>query len=418
MQLSEAIDGWLAAHSAGLSTSTRRDITDIAASADRRGFGWMDCIDVRDKHIGQIVAEADAGSSLNAQAIRQFLEITVEWALTQTEAPTSTPSNAPRGGAFQGAALETSPVPVPSQAPSADKPLPSDTDSWVGSRVSPVVDDLNEISWVDDLPPVDDLDVDKDGELDPLDDDQFFEVDDIGAATQPPVEEAEAAGDASTSAPQDDASELIDEDDFDDDELDLIDADLTAVDEDELGDDELALIDQDLATTDEDDLDDHELDLIDSDLASLVEASDELDGPFQSASDLAGPDDDLFEPDLFDTDLFDADLLDDDLFDADAPASGSAFSVAAGRPADPAASSFLRTLEETGQTPVVFGDLAPEPALANASAEIPAIDTGPSGIFSEAAQYDGERSVDWVTVAYFAVAAICFALVIYFYLSS
>ena len=107
--------------------------------------------------------------------------------------------------------------------------------------------------------------------------------------------------------------------------------------------------------------------------------------------------------------------------------SGSAFSAAAASagPADPAASSFLRTLEQAGQTPAVFGGLASQAqpdaevvSLDLTRAEVPSSDTAHGGIFSEAAQYDGERSVDWITVAYFAVAAICFAFVIYLALSN
>ena len=362
MQLSEAIDGWLAAHSAGLSMSTRRDIADIAASADRCGYAWMDCIDVRERHRTEIVADADAHSSLNASAIGQFLEIAVEWALTQAET-----------------------------AKVRNDLLPSDTAGWLDADAPRVVDDLrlDEVSWVDELPPVDDLDVDNDGELDPLDQDQFFEVEDVTEHHDDTNADADAeeldAEDPEQEPVEPAVDELIDEDDFDDAEL--------------------AEIDEDLSTTDEDDLDEAELDDIDHDLAALLE------------EDAA-----LLEEDI-DDDLFDA----EDHEPLEPSRTGSAFATAtaAGAPADPAASSFLRTLEQTGQTPAVFGSLASDPtptdldrAAAASPASVPAIDTEPGGIFSEAAQYDGERSIDWVTVAYFAVAAICFALVIYFYLSS
>ena len=48
-------------------------------------------------------------------------------------------------------------------------------------------------------------------------------------------------------------------------------------------------------------------------------------------------------------------------------------------------------------------------------------DTTQGGVFSAAAEHTPPKAasgVDWITVAYFSVAAICFALVIYFYLSS
>ena len=391
MQLSEAIDGWLAAHSTGLSRSTRRDILDIGASADRCGYAWMDCVDVRERHTNEIVSDADAHSSLNAGAIRQFLEIAVEWGLAQ-DAP-----------------------------PLVNDLLPSDTDGWLDAKTSPVVNDLDldDVSWADELPPVDDLDVDNDGVLDPVDDDQFFDVDDIDVVDDIEQDEEASAEDAT---PESEAAEGSSEEDAD--EEDSAD-DEDGVDEDDFDDDELAAIDDDLATTDEDDLDPEELDDIDGDLDALI---DELDRDDSDAEHPDDDDDDLFEAD---DDLFD-DLADDDLDDegADVVAistGGSAFSTAAaaGKPADPAASSFLRTLEQTGQTPAVFGGLASQAqpdaevvSLDPIAAEVPSIDTAQSGIFSEAAQYEGERSVDWITVAYFAVAAICFALVIYFYLSS
>ena len=80
---------------------------------------------------------------------------------------------------------------------------------------------------------------------------------------------------------------------------------------------------------------------------------------------------------------------------------------------DPAASSFLHVLgQSTAPTNVSDGERPERPAPA------PAPD-GLGGVFSEAAQYDGhERSVDWLTITYFVVAAICFGFVVYFYLSS
>ena len=401
MQLSEAIDGWLAAHSAGLSGSTRRDIADIAASADRCGYGWMECIDVRERHIDEIVADADARSSLNASAIAQFLDIAVEWAVTQAET----------GGVRNDL-------------------LPSDTDGWLDPDAPPVVDDLDSVAWVDDLPPVDDLDVDGDGELDPVDDDQIFEIEPVD---EPDGTDDAEAGVAAEAEPEPEPEpvpapspepEVADEPEAEAAPEPNADADL--VDEDDFDDDELAAIDDDLATTDEDDLDDDELDTIDGDLDALLDdehRDEDQDSDRDSNTDDA--DDDLFVAiDDSDTDALDTNAPDGD---EPQPSGASAFSAAAasGAPADPAASSFLRTLEQTGQTPAVFGDLAKQlntgrvaAVPAAAEAEVPSIDTAQSGIFSEAAQYDGERSIDWITVAYFAVAAICFALVIYFYLSS
>ena len=389
MQLSEAIDGWLAAHTAGLSRSTRRDILDIGASADRCGYAWMDCVDVRDRHMSEIVAEADAQSSLNAGAIRQFLEIAVEWGLTQ-DAP-----------------------------PLVNDLLPSDTDGWLDAKTSPVVNDLelDDLSWADELPPMDDLDVDNDGELDPLDDDQFFDVDDIEDVIEVAPDDVEPEENAF--AVEEDAveEEAVEEDAVAVEEEAVQEE---AVDEDDFDDDELAAIDDDLATTDEDDLDPDELDDIDGDLEALIDDLD-ADDPDSSDDDEHDGDDLFAADDLFDDGDDDADVVPINT-GGESPFSTAA---AAGRPADPAASSFLRTLEETGQTPAVFGGLAGQRhadaeivSLDPISAEVPSIDTAQSGIFSEAAQYDGERSIDWITVAYFAVAAICFAFVIYLALSN
>lgn len=79
-----------------------------------------------------------------------------------------------------------------------------------------------------------------------------------------------------------------------------------------------------------------------------------------------------------------------------------------------------------------FDAIGSSPAVGDADA-IVVLDAGPEaapdtpppapagGVFSAASEGAGapsRKSIDWITVAYFTVAAICFALVIYFYLSS
>ena len=78
-----------------------------------------------------------------------------------------------------------------------------------------------------------------------------------------------------------------------------------------------------------------------------------------------------------------------------------------------AASSFFKAL---GSSPPVDEDDEPVLVIENEAATKDA-----TGIFSAAAEQVPQNrtsGIDWITVAYFAVAAICFALVIYFYLTS
>ena len=78
-----------------------------------------------------------------------------------------------------------------------------------------------------------------------------------------------------------------------------------------------------------------------------------------------------------------------------------------------AASSFFKAL---GSSPPVDEDDEPVLVIENEAATKDA-----TGIFSAAAEQVPQNrtsGIDWITVVYFAVAAICFALVIYFYLTS
>ena len=80
-----------------------------------------------------------------------------------------------------------------------------------------------------------------------------------------------------------------------------------------------------------------------------------------------------------------------------------------------AASSFFKAL---GSSSPVDEDEDDEPVLV---IENEAATKDATGIFSAAAEQVPQNrtsGIDWITVAYFAVAAICFALVIYFYLTS
>ncbi|MDB4818169.1 hypothetical protein OAG98_01040 [Acidimicrobiales bacterium] len=80
-----------------------------------------------------------------------------------------------------------------------------------------------------------------------------------------------------------------------------------------------------------------------------------------------------------------------------------------------AASSFFKAL---GSSSPVDEDEDDEPVLV---IENEAATKDSTGIFSAAAEQVPQNQtsgIDWITVAYFAVAAICFALVIYFYLTS
>ena len=80
-----------------------------------------------------------------------------------------------------------------------------------------------------------------------------------------------------------------------------------------------------------------------------------------------------------------------------------------------AASSFFKAL---GSSSPVDENEDDEPVLV---IENEAATKDSTGIFSAAAEQVPQNQtsgIDWITVAYFAVAAICFALVIYFYLTS
>ena len=77
-----------------------------------------------------------------------------------------------------------------------------------------------------------------------------------------------------------------------------------------------------------------------------------------------------------------------------------------------AASSFFNAIDslppvDNDEAIIIFEDDAPTEDSA--------------GVFSAAAEQVPPKpstGIDWITVAYFTVAAICFALVIYFYLTS
>ena len=72
MELAQAIDGWLRAHDAALSSSTQRDIADIGVAVASAGFAEVDCNDLREPHRLEIIAAADGTTSLNAEAVADF----------------------------------------------------------------------------------------------------------------------------------------------------------------------------------------------------------------------------------------------------------------------------------------------------------------------------------------------------------
>lgn len=463
MQLHDAIEGWVDAHSAGLSTSTRRDIADIATAAQACGYADLGCGEIREPQRLEIIAEADTSSTLNATAIGQFLAIVVEWG-----------ADADKPGAF--AALADTPddsVAEPIKAVASIKPdepttpvpaddLPSDTDEWLiaddlDGATSPVVADAVSDSWLTDEPD-DDPDVEDepapidDGWLnddlitfddEPLDkggvDDEiagFGDVivddlhvdpwaDELPPIGEPLLEATPVADvpvrpkrkrkktkkpkkiepvttdshrdmfgfvDPDPAGSEPTASQPTDADPADP-ETPAVSADERLTDEDDLDADELRIIDADLTTTDEHQLDADELRIIDADLDDLLPVVD--------------------EPAIDEV----VDVIDDDdpdvqiVIDATDPVTTPV----------PEAASFLRAIDQSAPNRTAFGDLANE--TATASADLSPVAAGQdtpaseSGIFSEAAQYEPGRSVDWLTVLYFGVAAICFAFVIYLYLS-
>lgn len=461
MQLAEAIEGWMLAHSAGLSASTRRDIADIALAAKACGYGSLECIDLREPQRLAIIADADSRSSLNPQAIGQFLAIVVQWGVDEDQpqlfAPDPAPADPASADRLPSDTDEWLDEPddlatgnwLTDSEPDPDDPAPNDaqheTDAWgtddlgdddfggddwgdeahvapVADRIddyvaAPIIDDLDVApDWVDELPPITDIDLRTGPHPDPV---PFVPRSDrepkptafsnkTSTADEPAVEEPELEHASVDTLPADtlSADTLPNADDET-----VVAEDEQLIDEDDLDDDELQSIDADLHVTDENDLDDDELDLIDADLDDALPEPAVDEPEADEAPDL---DDDLDDDtdETFDDDI---ELVIDGTDDVEMVIETPAVATA-----PPEAASFLRAIDQSTPSPNAFGDLASKPVAAKA--DDPEIDltSRPTsdGIFSEAAQHEPGRSVDWITVAYFVVAAICFALVIYFYLSS
>jgi len=197
-------------------------------------------------------------------------------------------------------------------------------------------------------------------------------------------------------APADDgvADNGQDEDGFDNDESDRNDDDFDGDD----SDDDFDGDDSDRNDSDDDfDGDDSDDDFDDDD-------SDRNDQDYED--DFDGDDSDRNDSD----DDFDGDDFDGD--DSDRNDDEHRGNAADGQ--DKAASSFFDTISATtamddNDSSSVMAE--PDPAMASSS----------GGVFSEAAeqvQPKPKSGTDWITVAYFTVAAVCFALVIYFYITS
>ena len=172
-----------------------------------------------------------------------------------------------------------------------------------------------------------------------------------------------------------------------------------------------AFHDQDESDDDEsDDDDDDDDDEYDDDDDSEYESDDEYDDDDESDDDH----DDEYDDDGYDDDHHPEDWVgylstaqDGDDFTGLPPENETAADTETA-----AASSFFNAIDSS--TPA-----DDELVVANKEDDSSPETTG--GVFSAAAKHVPRKPVsgiDWITVAYFTVAAICFALVIYFYLSS
>ncbi|MEM7094916.1 MAG: hypothetical protein AAF567_18085 [Actinomycetota bacterium] len=396
MQISDAIERWVDEHRNGLSASTVSDIDDIALAVLRLGYDDFDCAEIGEPERLDIIAETHTASALSATAIGQFLTIVVDW----------------------GSDL---PATLFGYLDSADlRSLPSDSDTWVEPTDDTELLAPTDITWLDeepepdeDLPGAGDPGDARDAETtedDSFDDDSFDDDSFDDSFDDDEIELVDDTPGALDESGADEVDTAVDEDNFDPDELELIDTDLTTTDEDDFDPDELELIDTDLTTTDEDDFDPDELELIDTDLTARVDdvedSAPDTSAPSSSTPDNSAPSNS--DPD--DSDL--GERAPEDIV----VVVGEAGTPPLTGPANQAASSFLRTLDRSTTAPEpVFGNLTASAAPVE-QFDVPKAPSE-SGVFSEAAQSDGRRAIDWITVAYFVVAAICFAFVIYFYLS-
>ena len=310
MELTQAINAWVDAHGANLSTSTQRDIKDIRAAVRSSGWGELPCEEVDDGVREDVIYEATQRGTLSGSAISEFFDVVLNWEATQEEAADLDPEDGlGPSGLFQ---------------PNADS-LGDDEDH-------------------DDDDDVDDDDYDDDDD----DDDDYDDEDDDDD--------------------DDDYDDDVDDDDYDDDD-DVDDYDSDDVDDDDYDDD----------------------DDVDEEVSEPVDPDDWVGylGTAQDGDDFTGlsPENESPLP-----------------VDDDAPADEEA-----------AASSFFNAIDSS--TPLDEQDSDTEPVVIVEDAT----PDKKGGVFSAAAEEVPRApasGIDWITVAYFAVAAVCFALVIYFYLTS
>ena len=215
-------------------------------------------------------------------------------------------------------------------------------------------------------------------------------------------EEDEAAVDASESNNDDfDDVDDADYDDVDDDDDDDDDYDDDDVDDDDYDDDDDDDVDDDDYDYDDDDDNDDDDDVDDDDYDDDDDVDEEVSEPV--------------DPDDWVGYLGTA--QDGDDFTGLSPENESPLPVDDDAPADEeaAASSFFNAIDSS--TPLDEQDSDTEPVVIVEDAT----PDKKGGVFSAAAEEVPRApasGIDWITVAYFAVAAVCFALVIYFYLTS
>lgn len=480
MHLAEAIDGWVQAHQSQLSSSTRRDIRDIATVARNCGYGDVECIDLQEPQRLEIIEGADHNSALNAEAIGQFLAIVVEWGGEQgpSEDSSTTASHEAHDDAVSDGdeALDDSDDRAQALLGSAiawsDESDLDDDEliSWADDRAdvlpadAPTIDDLPKWSSDDEVAEADDAAA----EPEPTGEASAFSAlaDDIGAETAddaPGVasddithitwagaaEQAEQAAEtalaeAAQQAPDLDPpievdTELSSGAGFDiEAELDTeLDAD-TGLDIDGVDDIGLDVADEMGLDVGGLDIDDEPLDL-DEVFDVGLDQGDDWDDP-ETDDIVITLDDELAETEAVPSVA--ADEVDvTQVWSADAPttSAGDARATITEAPVDEAApaaaASFLRTLESTSgpaaaaasATPAVTTHGAATGVSASAASSAASADStfgelaqdepGP-GIFTAAAQDAGRSGIDWVTVLYFTIAVLCFGVVIYTYLTS
>lgn len=419
MRLDKAILGWVEAHGEGLSESTIDEIRSIASGAVDAGVAYKPCADLAEDDRRAVITAAGNHTSLRAQAVDQFLGIAIAWGTEHRDdahdpagpsesqtAPTSRTVEAePRsskakeseakvanesakvgsfepvaagGSAFAQALLSPEPDSI------ADQELVDDID--LGARwaepLPPIVDDLSDRDDLSDFDGADDL-AEIDDAVDLVDLDGAAGVDDL--------------------ADRDGLADLDHLDDIADDLDDIVD------EIDDVGDRGDEHVEPDDAVT--------APAVNDSDLQTAAQSEHEVvehevveHGTTFDKSSATEPVEveasELEEPKVADTEAEFASTAGDALRAGDVGTNASG---------NDAASSFLETLDKNNK-PSSFGTLARSGALESAPGSFGA--ASDMGVFSEAAQAPTVKKIDWITVALFGVAIICFCFAIYLYVSN